>query len=357
MILSFHNKSNNISVTKQETSSNTTTEVYIRVNSNIASISISSNSQVFLTANDGSPSPAAVDKEDDLVDDDDVSTKAATRTIDVNVDSSNTTSTIDASIIVHLSGEMGNQLHHLVHGYGIHLFAKETYGLHTNIVLKHQDNNKWTKARDSVIQCFSKFRSYDFTLGNSEEFIQRIQQQRQNSDFSNIPVNDTFLDESFNNECATSHHHHNSTSLLSQMKSGLQYLQHLSKTMHSNSLIEEEYKLVQATDPATVHSNDYTTSIAPAPEATSTNVNNTVNIRLPYVNSTCMSPYMLLDRYYDKIRNDWLYFDKESCCTNDDDDLLPQPDETVFVSKNATIRGAYIVCEFYSLLISSSVSP
>ena len=122
------------------------------------------------------------------------------------------------------------------------------------------------------------------------------------------------------------------------MKSGLQYLQHLSKEVHSKALEEEEYKPDHATDPSTIHNN---TIAAPA-AADSTNA----NIHLPYINSTCMSPYMFLDRYYDKIRNDWLYFDKESCCSSsggdDDDDLLPQQDETVFVSTVPRyFRGAY----------------
>jgi hypothetical protein len=82
------------------------------------------------------------------------------------------------TLVILLSGEMGNQLSKIAHGYGMKWILEEDYNITTRIVLQHQPNLKWVRARWSVVTCFPQTSSWDFAEGNTEEFNVRHSQQR-----------------------------------------------------------------------------------------------------------------------------------------------------------------------------------
>jgi hypothetical protein len=87
------------------------------------------------------------------------------------------TNTQRATIVVQLSGEMGNQLSKIAHGHALFLWLKREFGLDATIVLRHQERPKWLRARESVQKCFPATRSYDFSAANTLEFENRYKQQ------------------------------------------------------------------------------------------------------------------------------------------------------------------------------------
>lgn len=74
------------------------------------------------------------------------------------------------SLIIQLSGEMGNQLSKLAWGYGMKWWLEDDYNITTKVVLRHQDHSKWIGAAASVKRCFPKLRVMDFEEANTEEF-------------------------------------------------------------------------------------------------------------------------------------------------------------------------------------------
>jgi len=82
------------------------------------------------------------------------------------------------SIVIQLSGEMGNNLAHFAHGHALYLWLKRQYGVNdTNIILRHQVHPKWKAGRKALQQCFPNTRSFDFAAGNTPEFEQRRDEQ------------------------------------------------------------------------------------------------------------------------------------------------------------------------------------
>jgi hypothetical protein len=87
------------------------------------------------------------------------------------------TNTQSATIVVQLSGEMGNQLSKIAHGHALFLWLKREFGLEATVILRHQEKPKWLSARENVQKCFPATRSYDFSAANTLEFQNRSRQQ------------------------------------------------------------------------------------------------------------------------------------------------------------------------------------
>jgi hypothetical protein len=64
----------------------------------------------------------------------------------------NLTKTI--TIIVQVSGELANNLHHIAHGLGLKYWAFDEYGISSNVIVHHGQNKKWIKAKQDIDQCF-----------------------------------------------------------------------------------------------------------------------------------------------------------------------------------------------------------
>ena len=82
------------------------------------------------------------------------------------------------SIVIQLSGELGNQLCKFAFGYGLKWILEEDYHVTTNVILRHQEHRKWLTAWKSVKTCFPNLRDMDFSEGNTEEFEERLKQQQ-----------------------------------------------------------------------------------------------------------------------------------------------------------------------------------
>jgi hypothetical protein len=196
----------------------------------------------------------------------------------------------DGTIVINLSGELGNHLHHLAHGYGIYLWAKEKYGLNMTMVLHHQDSSKWVTGRMSLKACFPAFRNVDFSIGNSVEFRETRVPQQANWTVANSSLLNLINYNTPNNGSKGGIHFDD---IQTELDRGLSHLRELVR--------------------------DY-------PQQLSSSEVETAQILLPYVQSTCMCPEFFLDKYYDEIRRRF-QFDSSSCCKD-----VPAPDETVFVS-------------------------
>ena len=81
------------------------------------------------------------------------------------------------SLVIQLSGEMGNQLSKIAWGYGMKWWLEEDYNITTKIFLRHQDHGKWIGAAASIKRCFTKLRVMDFEEANSMEFDAIREQQ------------------------------------------------------------------------------------------------------------------------------------------------------------------------------------
>ncbi len=81
------------------------------------------------------------------------------------------------TIVIQLNGEMGNHLSKFAFGYIVKWILEDDYNITSSIVLRHQDNPKWVRARKSMM-CFTKIRTMAFSKGNTQEFEDRREQQR-----------------------------------------------------------------------------------------------------------------------------------------------------------------------------------
>ena len=83
------------------------------------------------------------------------------------------------SVVVSLSGELGNNLHHIAHGIGLQEWLRQEFNVESNIVIRHHQLGKWKKAYDDIQTCFPILAEWDFTAGNSKEFdrLEKLQKE------------------------------------------------------------------------------------------------------------------------------------------------------------------------------------
>ena len=180
------------------------------------------------------------------------------------------------SIVVQLSGEMGNNLHKIAFGRALQNLVKERYQMNTELVFRRQERGgKWVFAKKDIQKCFPNLRHIDFELGNSDEFDERRSQQ---------------------------------TNWVGREASQLLELQNGINASHIDKGLEYLHRLVA----------NQTDRTKEPPNA---------NISLPFIYSQNFVDYSLIDRYYDDFR-ELFAFDEEACCN-----LGPDADESVFVSK------------------------
>lgn len=185
------------------------------------------------------------------------------------------------TIVVQLSGEMGNHLHKIAFGRMLQIRLLEKYAIRTKLVMRHQDRGgKWVRAGRDTIQCFPNLRHYDLSLGNSPEFQTRAYQQRmwlgpQNASRLNLP-------------------HLASNDLTND---SLSYFAELVRQSEKNSTVEN-FELGRA--------------------------NRTISLPFLYVNA--FADFSHIDDHYEEYRH-LFSLDHAACCRQ-----TAQPDETVFVS-------------------------
>ncbi|KAL7473359.1 hypothetical protein ACHAXS_013949 [Conticribra weissflogii] len=105
------------------------------------------------------------------VKDNSISTSQASSTFDVIARRPLPPIMHNASMVIQLGGEMGNQLSMISVGLALRQQARY-HGIHARLVLRHQDHSKWMRARDATQKCFINTRSMDFEEANTEGFNQ-----------------------------------------------------------------------------------------------------------------------------------------------------------------------------------------
>jgi hypothetical protein len=181
--------------------------------------------------------------------------------------------TRNATIVVYLHGEKGNHLMLFAQALVVKMLAAEEYGISTELVLRHQIASKWTRARDSIKECFPKLRHFDFAAANTVAFDELAEEQAQ------------------------------------QLKA-----REMDRMMlEDNSRYSMDAKL-----------SSWKSLLLESPQH---DVNLTADtVSFPYFTVKQHCGHSLVDRYLDQIRS-FLEFDSKACCS-----LLPEPDESVFVS-------------------------
>jgi hypothetical protein len=180
------------------------------------------------------------------------------------------------SIVVQLSGELGNHLSKVAFGYSIQQLLMERHGIPSHLVLQHQERgSKWETARRDLQQCFPFFRRLDFELGNSPEFYNLQHRQQQQSQL-----------EEFDHQA---------------------FVFPMMSTMDD---IHSKLETIAEVSNRTRNERNVTTG----------------NISFPFLHVQDFAEFPLIDRYYDQLR-ELFEFDHAACCAE-----LPYEDEAVFVS-------------------------
>lgn len=189
-----------------------------------------------------------------------------------------------ATIVVQLSGEMANNLHHIAHGVSLQLMALEEFGIDCNLVLRHHEgpNNraprpKWKSARDHIQQCFPNLTSWNFGEGNNNIFLERQNLQK------------VWL------EGRADH------------LFGLVNSQNISEIRRGLTFLSDE-----------VLTDDDRPWVDKATSA----------IRIPFLYLETLDVFPLIDHYFDQLR-DLLVFNDTACCAK-----VPEPSDSVFHFRN-----------------------
>jgi hypothetical protein len=84
------------------------------------------------------------------------------------------------TMVVGLSGEMGNHLQKIAFARALQNMLYERYSIRTELIMQHQERGgKWVSAVQNLKECFPNLRHYDFERGNAPSFYQRLQQQNE----------------------------------------------------------------------------------------------------------------------------------------------------------------------------------
>lgn len=185
----------------------------------------------------------------------------------------------NGTIVVQLSGEMGNNLHKLAFAKALQWMGEDLHGIRLNLVLRHQDHSKWLSAKKNLQECFPSLRELNFKAGNGPHYTERLLEQKLllgGEDSNTLEVQG---------------------SSESNMTSVLHHLNHILQT-----------KRIQQSS------------------STSSSVD---TIHVPFILANQMVGWHTLDKYREKLI-DWLVFDDDTCCPSD----LPHPEESVFHFRN-----------------------
>ena len=216
---------------------------------------------------------------------------------------------IDASIVIQLSGEMGNNLSKIAMGRAIQLMALKEFELQTNLILRHQeDNQKWKLAKRDITKCFPNLRKMNFEAANSAKFEEKLMEQ--NLLYGNQNVTKLKLIESGNDTAFVTGNREKSTT--------------------SSDVLKLLSELVQYGGQGGKPDNH------PQEDTVTSEMNNDQMIHLPFLFVDSMINMELMDKYRDDFI-EFFQFNDQKCCLE-----LPQPNESVFHFRNfqTELKGA-----------------
>ena len=87
-------------------------------------------------------------------------------------------STQSITILVQLSGELGNNLGKIAHGICLQEWLEDEFRTASKIVLRHQRHAKWIHGYQNAIKCFPYSRRFDFEAGNTPSIDTWLEGQR-----------------------------------------------------------------------------------------------------------------------------------------------------------------------------------
>ena len=193
----------------------------------------------------------------------------------------------NGTIVVQLSGEMGNNLHKLAFAKALQWMAYDSFQIHLNLVLRHQDHPKWLSTKGHLQKCFVSLRRFNFKAGNGPEYTERQLEQ---------------------------------TLWLGQRSGGGEEKKGLEISGNEESnMIAVLQQLKRTLD----------TASAPPNQDHNDHDDSSCTIYLPFLVADQMVSWDILDRYRERLV-DWFAFDDQACCPSD----LPQKDESVFHFRN-----------------------
>jgi hypothetical protein len=196
------------------------------------------------------------------------------------------TSTRNATIVVFLSGEMGNHLSILAKALCVQLMAENEYNITAKLVFRHQSHPKWTRAREDLERCFPNLRGFNFSAANSVAFDDFSIAQDQLLTHGGWDPAKLKLISDFDNKASI-----------------------------QNSLAYWKTMLDSPSIPTTNETSD------------------TLEVTFPFLSVAVWCPLDILDQHLDEIR-DFFEFEKSFCCR-----LQPDIDESVFVSAAGACRS------------------
>jgi hypothetical protein len=213
-------------------------------------------------------------------------TNSSTNNNDVSNNNNGTIISISIPIIVDLTGELGNQLHHLAHGRAIQSMLWQQYGgIASHIIPRRVSNgDKYMKTQRQLKQCFPNLRPLTFYGPGTSTAPKQTELDRAQQAWLGTEA---------------------AAPLVLHRGSGYnETLQGLDALME---ILRDDNTVLQATKPI------LSSSI----------------ISLPFLHTKSMTNRDFMDRMYDDYR-DYFRFDDEACCADD----LPDPNESVFHFRN-----------------------
>jgi hypothetical protein len=195
-------------------------------------------------------------------------------------------------VVMGVSGELGNYMHYLAHGYGIFRLARQNYGIHTKMVFRKlpRSPRKTVKRTVQTIQtCFPWFQYFDLKT----EFDLEEYRKKQRLVWGSPQVLGV---------------HNKPQAQPAALQNNLRQLQRTILKMSEMMLEEQQARTFTGEDNPS--SSSSSSSISP-----------------PYITVGYMKNYAFLDRYYEQYQ-ELFSMDEDKCCRQ-----LPEEDETVFVSQ------------------------
>jgi hypothetical protein len=192
-----------------------------------------------------------------------------------------TTPVVLVDIVVQMSGELGNHLSKLASGVGIAIALRDTYGIPSNLRLRHQDGGtqKWRDAVSHLQSCFPFARDLNFSEAQAA-----------------VATSSSSRYDGVNSDNET------------MIRTAILNIANDAALIHSTNNNNTNYNNNES-------SSSVSSALAPP-----------INISVYSNHLSVLDAYM--DRYYDVYR-DYFRMDDESCC-NDGIIQRPAPDEIVF---------------------------
>jgi DNA-directed RNA polymerase subunit L len=82
------------------------------------------------------------------------------------------------TLLVPLSGELGNHLHWISTAFRIKWDLEQRFPLNIQVVGEHQDNPKWKNAHKDILSCFVNLKDFVFDAGRHSAEFRRIRAQQ-----------------------------------------------------------------------------------------------------------------------------------------------------------------------------------